>query len=623
MFSGKIFKKMAAFALCFSMLLPSTFAALGANTAVVKIDDINNVTVNSAAILGSFDVYGEEKEPDYVGFVYSTAPLKDSSILTDGTPVEVQPYGTTYNITLNGLEDNTTYYVRAYARYGINSYYFSPEQAFTTKSSLELPTVKTTSVEWVRSDIYIATAEITKEGEIVTESDGSDNKNEIKSIGFAYSTSNKAPTVDDQTIEMSGIPIGIFNANITVSSSSTCFVRAYVKTDLGVSYGETITVSNSGKVPAVTTSGIADVLNTSAIVTVNLTNPQGTVSERGVIISATDSEPKFSSSSSSYSSASVSGGDTGSVNVTIEGLTPDTVYYVRAYAKNSDGYGYGEVYSIRTLANDVTLYISYMYNNKRITTETVSTYKNNVLTVDDLQEIPEGYVLAKQDWSYTATTNETVNVTLALPGTDVDEDGDEDGAEEGVSNTEKEYIAGLGNYTFGPEDNATREQIAQVIYNLYAASHSAASSSAESIFPDVDSYSKYYSAIQFCASNGYMNGDDKGNFNPKDGINRAEMATVLCNYYGLSGSADNPFEDTEGHWAANFVALAYEAGIISGYEDGTFRPDDNVSRAEVCALFANAENRSLEPLQNETVYIDVAEDAWYYKYIMNASIPTK
>lgn len=110
---------------------------------------------------------------------------------------------------------------------------------------------------------------------------------------------------------------------------------------------------------------------------------------------------------------------------------------------------------------------------------------------------------------------------------------------------------------------------------------------AESSFPDVDEYSEYADAIAYVNETGIMVGDNKGNFNPNKSVSRAEMATLICRMLGeaerLQISSD--FSDVPAnHWANIYVSKAAKLGIVNGYGNGKFGPDDSVTYEQAVTM---------------------------------------
>ncbi len=110
-------------------------------------------------------------------------------------------------------------------------------------------------------------------------------------------------------------------------------------------------------------------------------------------------------------------------------------------------------------------------------------------------------------------------------------------------------------------------------------------------FPDVASTAKYAEAVKVLSALNIINGDDKGNFNPDQNVTRAEMAKILCALIAKStaGQVATKFDDvTADHWASGYVAYAAGLGIINGYSDTAFGPEDNVTYEQAIKLIVAA-----------------------------------
>ena len=110
-------------------------------------------------------------------------------------------------------------------------------------------------------------------------------------------------------------------------------------------------------------------------------------------------------------------------------------------------------------------------------------------------------------------------------------------------------------------------------------------------FPDVASNAKYAEAVKVLSGLNVINGDDKGNFNPDQNVTRAEMAKILCTLIGAGtqGQVDSGFADvTAAHWASGYVKHAKGLGIIAGYNDVEFGPEDNVTYEQAIKLIVAA-----------------------------------
>ncbi|MGG4552754.1 S-layer homology domain-containing protein [Paenibacillus humicus] len=97
-------------------------------------------------------------------------------------------------------------------------------------------------------------------------------------------------------------------------------------------------------------------------------------------------------------------------------------------------------------------------------------------------------------------------------------------------------------------------------------------------------------AIERAARMGFVRGFEDGTFRPHASVTRAEFATMVAKAFGLTSTGNTLFADTRQHWAAEEIAALKELGIISGYSDGTFRPNQQITRAEMVAILARLTN---------------------------------
>ncbi len=145
------------------------------------------------------------------------------------------------------------------------------------------------------------------------------------------------------------------------------------------------------------------------------------------------------------------------------------------------------------------------------------------------------------------------------------------------------------------------------LLSLFLFSYSA---SAETLFSDIDETHIYFSSIEYLENNDYVNGYDDGTFRPDNKINRAEFLKIVMSGVNYSVSGDNCFEDVNDEWFAPYVCEAKELGIIDGYDDGTFKPSQNISFVEASKIIAEALNYYID---------DSYDDNWYQKYVMALS----
>lgn len=138
---------------------------------------------------------------------------------------------------------------------------------------------------------------------------------------------------------------------------------------------------------------------------------------------------------------------------------------------------------------------------------------------------------------------------------------------------------------------------------------------ASGAFPDVADTADYAEAVSVLNNMGIMVGDEQGNFNPNKTVTRAEMAAIICRMIGETenfGTDGTQFSDVlSTHWANSFIIKASSLGIIGGYEDGTFRPDETVTYAQALTMVVRAmglEDRALEAGGYPDGYIKIANE---------------
>src|SRR5699024_8030954 len=136
----------------------------------------------------------------------------------------------------------------------------------------------------------------------------------------------------------------------------------------------------------------------------------------------------------------------------------------------------------------------------------------------------------------------------------------------------------------------------------------------------------YNSAINAVTEKGLMQGYPDGTFNANAPITRAEFAQLIKNINHKSYiNKGLPFEDVRGHWGYPAIDKAYSTGLITGYPDGTFRPDRQITRAEVVRIVNNLYNRRVDKtglaiVVNKTErFEDLNRSHWAYFDLIEAS----
>ncbi len=132
-----------------------------------------------------------------------------------------------------------------------------------------------------------------------------------------------------------------------------------------------------------------------------------------------------------------------------------------------------------------------------------------------------------------------------------------------------------------------------------------------------DWYAPY---VAFAKRYGIANGYLDGTFRPEQPVSRAELVKLIASYFTVEGGT-SPFPDVPaGHWAAEVVSFAAEEGWVSGYLDGTFRPDAPVSRAEAVKILNHALDRRAGERAAALPFTDVEKGHWACDEIREAAV---
>ncbi|MDQ2087129.1 S-layer homology domain-containing protein [Herbivorax sp. ANBcel31] len=191
------------------------------------------------------------------------------------------------------------------------------------------------------------------------------------------------------------------------------------------------------------------------------------------------------------------------------------------------------------------------------------------------------------------------------------------GSKEGIH---KAYLSGYPDGNFKPENNITRAEAAVIFANLLEVDKNTQSKS-DVNYTDLSGDHWATWAVEHVSDLGLFTGYPDGTFKPNNSITRAEFSTVVFKFMELEEpqQVKNKFDDSVGHWAQKYIEKLSKHGYINGYPDDTFKPQANIKRAESVALINRALDRG--PLYEvEENFPDVPDTYWAYGDIAKGAI---
>ena len=187
-----------------------------------------------------------------------------------------------------------------------------------------------------------------------------------------------------------------------------------------------------------------------------------------------------------------------------------------------------------------------------------------------------------------------------------------------------EYIIGYEDGTVRPEADITRAEVATIFFRLLKDEVREANFTKTNTFSDVGETDWHNNAISTLVKMGIINGYPDGTFRPNESITRAEFAAVAARFDKNSFSEDADFSDVSRHWASVEIAKAEANGWVNGYPDGSFKPNQLITRAEAVAIINRVLNRDPQDesdlLENMIKWPDNTDTSkWYYIDVQEAS----
>ena len=226
------------------------------------------------------------------------------------------------------------------------------------------------------------------------------------------------------------------------------------------------------------------------------------------------------------------------------------------------------------------------------------------------------------DITYTATYKSTYHrpSTPTKPTVEIEDDD-----ALGLNTTDHfAYIVGYGNGEVRPQNNITRAEVATIFFRLLTDDVRDENLTKTNRYSDVTRADWYNTAVSTLSSMGIITGYPDGTFRPNAAITRAEFAAIAARFDSNGDKTTAKFSDIATHWAKDEISIAYNNGWINGYPNGTFGPQRDITRAETMTLVNRVLNRQPETeddlLPNMTVWTDNANPkAWYYLAVQEAT----
>ena len=186
------------------------------------------------------------------------------------------------------------------------------------------------------------------------------------------------------------------------------------------------------------------------------------------------------------------------------------------------------------------------------------------------------------------------------------------------------YIVGYPNGNVEPNGNITRAEVATIFFRLLTEEVRTANSTQSNSLSDVTRGQWFNHAVSTLSSMGIVKGHNDGTFAPNAPITRAEFAAIAARFDDKNTDTSSKFTDIASHWAKNEIGIAANKGWINGYPDGTFRPNQYITRAEAMTLVNRVLNRlpenSSDLLDSMIKWPDNSDaSAWYYLAVQEAT----
>ena len=236
------------------------------------------------------------------------------------------------------------------------------------------------------------------------------------------------------------------------------------------------------------------------------------------------------------------------------------------------------------------------------------------------KKAPEGYVLSNETYTLTVSGSRvTMNGKAYSPVTFINRKAAE------LNRTDHfAFLVGYTDGTFGPERNMTRAEVTTMFARLLT-EQIEADKTYSNPFSDVPKGCWAANYIGHMQQFGIITGYSDSSFRPDAPVTRAEFATIASRFEKLTEGSKSFTDVPDTYWAARYIDFAATRGWVTGYSDGTFKPEDPITRAEVAAATCRLLERSADQsyirshLKELRTFADMTESHWAYWYAMEAA----
>ena len=233
---------------------------------------------------------------------------------------------------------------------------------------------------------------------------------------------------------------------------------------------------------------------------------------------------------------------------------------------------------------------------------------------------PKGYVASDETYTLTVSDSRiTMNGKDYAPVTFVNRKAAELNRTDHLA-----FLSGYANGTFEPDRNMTRAEVTTMFARLLT-EKMAADQTYSNTFSDVAKSHWAANYIGYMQQFGIITGYADGSFRPDASVTRAEFAAIASRFEKLTEGTKSFSDVPSSHWAAKYINFAATRGWVNGYADGTFRPNNSITRAEVAAVTCRLLERNADQsyirshLSELRAFTDVNESHWAYWYTMEAA----